>query len=99
MVSLSRTYEVAIDVLYENWSEEKLHTQWLKEKIVVRKATVDKSMRITWSDGTHVDVCFYEKGAVKSQSTVQRSKLGNSAQVERMKSPWKAALERLSVAL
>jgi hypothetical protein len=81
---------------YKNWSDEKLRRQWLNDKIVVRKTTMDRSMRITWPDSTHVDVYFYEKGAVKSQAVVQHSKLGNSAQVERMRSHWKAALGRLS---
>jgi hypothetical protein len=60
-VSASRMFEVPINVLYKNWSDEKLRTQWLKDKIVVRKTTPDRSMRITWPDGTHVDVYFYEK--------------------------------------
>lgn len=92
-------FKVPINVLYKNWSDEKLRRQWLKDKIVVRKTTRDRSMRITWPDGTHVDVYFYEKGAVKSQATVQHSKLGNSAQIERMRSHWKAAFGRLSGAL
>jgi formate dehydrogenase maturation protein FdhE len=37
VVSASRMYEVQMDVLYKHWSE-KLRNQWLKEKIVVRKA-------------------------------------------------------------
>lgn len=95
-VSASMTYKVSISVLYKHWSDEKLRRQWLKDKIAVRKATANKSMRITWSDNTHVDVYFYEKGTAKSQAAVQHNKLGNSAQVERMKSSWKAALGRLS---
>lgn len=53
-------------------------------------------MRITWCDGTQVELYFYSKGATRSQAAVQHSKLGNSARVERMRSRWKAALERLS---
>lgn len=98
-VSASRMFEVPINVLYKNWSDEKLRRQWLKDKIVVRKTTTGRSMRITWRDGTHVDVYFYEKGTVKSQAAVQHSRLGDSAQVERMRSHWKAALGRLSDAL
>jgi uncharacterized protein YndB with AHSA1/START domain len=99
VVSASRTYEVPIDVLYKHWSDENLRKQWLKEKIVVRKATEGKSMRITWPDDTHIDVYFHEKGSTKSQTAVQHSKLGNSAQVEHMRSHWNAALGRLSGAL
>jgi hypothetical protein len=98
-VSASRTSKVPISVLYKHWSDEKLRRQWLKDKIVVRKATANKSMRITWPDNSHVDVYFYEKGAAKSQAAVQHSKLASAAQVKRMRSRWKAALERLAGAL
>jgi hypothetical protein len=98
-VSASRTFEVPIGVLYKNWSNEKLRKQWLKYRILVRRATANKSMRITWSDDTHVDVYFYSKGATRSQAAVQHTKLASSAQVERMRSRWKAALDRLSEVL
>lgn len=98
-VSASRMFEVPINVLYKNWSDEKQRRRWLKDNIVVRKSTTDRSMRITWPDGTHVDVYFYEKGTVKSQAAVQHSKLRNSVQVERMRSHWKGALARLSSAV
>lgn len=98
-VSASKMFKVPINVVYKNWSDEKLRRQWLNDKIVVRKTTMDRSMRITWPDGTHVDVYFYEKGAVKSHAVVPHSKLGNSAQVEWMRSYWKTASGRLSGAL
>jgi len=95
-VNASRTFEVPVSVLYKNWNDGKLRKQWLKDKIVVRKATANKSMRITWSDDTNVDVSFYTKGATKSQVAVQHGKLASLAQVECMRSRWKAALERLT---
>jgi hypothetical protein len=98
-VSASKTLEVPISVLYKSWSDEKIRSKWLKEKIAVRKATANKSMRITWHDGTHVDVYFYNKGAAKSQVAVQHGKLADSKQVELARSRWKAALDRLSGAL
>jgi hypothetical protein len=64
--------------------------------LTVRKATANKSIRIAWQDDTSVDVYFYSKGSAKSQVAVQHNKLQNSAQVERMRSKWKAALGRLS---
>lgn len=85
-VSASKMFKVPINVMYKNWSDEKLRRQWLKEKFVVRKTTMDRSMRITWPDSTHVDVYFYEKDTVKSQAALQHSRLGDPAQVERMRS-------------
>ena len=66
-VSASRTYKVPISVLFKHWSDEKLRRQWLKDKIAVRKATANKSMRITWLDNSHVDVYFYEKGRQRAR--------------------------------
>ena len=37
--------------------------------ITIRKATPEV-VRITWSDGTHVDVLFYAKGDAKSQVSI-----------------------------
>lgn len=95
-VSASKTYDVPISVLYKQWSDEKLRLKWLKDKLTVRKATANKSMRIAWPDDTSVDVYFYSKGSTRSQVAVQHSKLQDSAQVERMRSKWKAALGRLT---
>jgi hypothetical protein len=98
-VSASKTFGVPVGELYKSWSDEKLRGRWLKEKIVVRKATANKSMRITWPGGTNVDVYFYSKGAAKSHVAVQHSKLADAKQVEIARSRWKAALDQLSGAL
>jgi len=95
-VSASKTFGVSLDTIYRHWSDEKLRKEWLKDKFTIRKATANKSIRITWSDNTSVDIEFYNKGAAKSQVAVQHSRLSSAAQVERTRARWKAALERLS---
>jgi hypothetical protein len=97
--SASKTFAVPVSVLYKHWSEKKLRGRWLKAKFEVRKQTADKSMRITWNDGTSVDVNFYGKGDSKSQVAVQHTKLAGTRQVEKIKSHWKAALGRLEKSL
>jgi len=52
-------------------------------------------MRVTWPDGTSLEVNFYSKGDSKSQVSVQHSKLKDSADVARRKAYWSAALARL----
>ena len=43
--------------------------------MTVRKATLDKSIRVTWNDGrSSVEVYFWIKGTDKSQVAVQHSK-------------------------
>ncbi len=95
-VSVSKTVEVSLNTLYKYWSDEKLRKQWLKDKFTVRKATANKSMRITWSDNTSIEANFYSKGVSKSQVAVQHGQLAGLAQVERTRTRWKTALERLS---
>ena len=93
--SASRTFAVPLDSLYRQWADEKVRSKWLKEKIVVRMATAGKSMRITWPDGTSVEVYFQSKGEQKSQVAIQHTKLAGAKDVERMKKHWRGALDRL----
>lgn len=97
--SASRTFVVPISVLYGYWADEKLRKKWLDEKIIVRKATEDKSMRITWPDGTSVEANFYAKGDKKSMVAVQQNKLANAADVVRVKELWHGAFGRLETLL
>lgn len=100
-VSVSKTLEVAVPRLFRAWQNPKTRETWLAEKdLVVRKATKDKSMRITWTDQkTSVDVYFYPKGDTKSQVVVQHSKLPDAKAGARMKVYWTEALDRLKSTL
>jgi hypothetical protein len=91
----SKTIGVPIDRLYAAWADERARGDWLSESIVVRKATPQKSMRITWPDGTSVAVYFWNKGAEKSQVQVSHEKLADEAAASAMKEYWAEALERL----
>jgi uncharacterized protein YndB with AHSA1/START domain len=93
----SKTFAVPLAKLYKAWSETKLRRRWLTEEgILIRKATPEKSMRITWSDGkTSVSVNFYAKGEAKSQVALEHDKLPDAKTVAKIKTYWAAALERL----
>jgi hypothetical protein len=94
-ISASRTVAVPLPRLYQAWGDKQAG-QWLKsEPFTVRKATKDRSMRITWPDGTNLEVMFYPKGAGKSQVTVQHSKLKSAAAGEKLKKYWAGALDTL----
>jgi uncharacterized protein YndB with AHSA1/START domain len=96
-ISVSRTVNVPVSRLYHSWEDPKARSQWLPEAdLVVRKATKDKSMRITWTDHkTSVEVGFIAKGDTKSQVAVQHSKLPDAKAVERMKAYWGKMLDGL----
>ena len=100
-VSRSKTLPVPISTLYKAWSDPKQRGHWLKDtEFTVRKATANKSIRITWLDGeTNVEVMFYPKGDGKSQVIVQHNKLPNAKAGEKMKAYWGAGLDRLARSL
>lgn len=92
-VSVSRTVGVPLPRLYAAWkgTAAKLPA----EPFTVRSAAKDKCIRLTWADGTSVEVMFYPKGEAKSQVSVQHSKLKSAAAGEKMKRFWAAALDGL----
>ncbi|MHC4953860.1 MAG: hypothetical protein ACYTGZ_08215 [Planctomycetota bacterium] len=96
-ISRSKTVGVPIQTLYKAWSEKRRRNRWLADPgFTVRKATTDKSMRITWVDGaTHVDAYFWDKGPGKSQIQVQHKKLGDAREAESKKAYWSAQLTSL----
>jgi len=95
--SASKTIATPLSVLYKNWNDEELRTKWLpkSEKITVRKANLNKSMRFTWTDGTSVEVNFWNKGPGKSQAAVQHRKLEGPKEVAQFKNYWTKALTKL----
>ena len=100
-VSVSRTINVPLTKLYKTFVNEKTRKTWLNEDgLVVRKATTNKSMRVTWNDGkTSVEIGFFPKGENKSQVAVQHSKLADAKASAKMKSYWAKALDRLRATL
>ncbi len=95
----SRTIGAPVGRLFEAWSDEGLRRSWLPARMTIRKATPDKSLRITWEDGSNVDVGLVSKGESKSQVAVEHAKLPDAEAVARAKGYWKQALDRLQQAL
>lgn len=81
--------------LYKYFDDEKVRLKWLSEKIKIRKATENKSMVITWTDGTTVRVELYKKSDNKSQVVIQQMQIPDSKTAEKMKELWKDRLEFL----
>jgi len=100
-VSASKTVAVPVRTLYNSWLDQKTRDRWLPGgKFEIRKATPDKSMRITWTDKkTNLDVGFFSKADNKSQVALEHSKLAGAKDVARMKSYWSKALDRLKTLL
>lgn len=95
-VSVSRTFTVPLEKLYKSWEDSRTRKKWMPgEGFTVRKATPNKSMRITWRDKTNVEANFYSKGPKRSQVTVQHTKLTNATEVARMRFYWAKVLAAL----
>lgn len=100
-ISRSKTVAVPVATLYKAWSDAKSRDRWLGDgPLVVRKAVLNKSMRITWCDKkTSVEAYFYAKSNAKTQVTVQHSKLPDAQRGEQMKKYWGKSLDRLKKSL
>ena len=95
--SKSRTFPVPLSKLYRAFATAPMRARWLPgAKLTVRTATKDRSMRITWHDGTSVHLYFTAKGTAKSQVAVQHVKLPTKADVARVKTYWAERLEALA---
>lgn len=78
------------------WTDGLIRERWLPDvSFVVRKATPGRSIRMTWMDGSRVDVEFYEKGETKSQVSVEHRNLPDREGVERQRAFWRSALGRM----
>ncbi len=100
-ISKSVTLLVPIAKAYAAWDDPKQRALWLDEtRVAVRKATANKTMRITWVDGkSSLEVYFWDKGPSKCQVVVQHSKLATASAAAKMKSSWAARLNRLKAIL
>lgn len=96
----SKTFAAPLARLYRAWSDRRTRTRWLPDvDLKIRTATRNKTMRITWPDGTSVTLYFADKGPGKSQVAVQHEKLPDRAAQTRMKEFWGERLGALGEVL
>jgi hypothetical protein len=95
-VNASRTINAPAEAVFAAWADPEKRELWLpKSGLTIRKATCPKSLRITWSDETNVDVLMTPKGDSKCSCNVEHGKLGSTDQVEPRKAFWAEAMARL----
>jgi hypothetical protein len=94
--SKSKVFAVPLGRLYRAFNDARTRRRWLGGvKFTVRTAIPEKSMRVTWPDGTSVELYFIVKGPAKSQVAVQHVKLADKASADRMKAFWAERLGAL----
>ncbi|WP_374687686.1 SRPBCC domain-containing protein [Promineifilum sp.] len=95
-ISRSRTVAAAAARVYAAWADDAERARWLPDAVfTVRTASPPRRLRLTWSDGSIVEVQLTEKGPARTQVTVQQNKLPDGETAERMKGYWGTALGRL----
>ncbi len=98
--SKSKTFPVPVADLYRAFDDPALRERWLGDvELVVRTANPEKTMRVTWPDGTSVELYFVPKGDAKSQVAVQHRKLPDKADAEARKRFWAERLAALGEVL
>jgi uncharacterized protein YndB with AHSA1/START domain len=99
-ISVSRTIETPTGKAFKAWTDEKTRKKWLTSNLTIRKATANKSLRITWEDSkTSLAVAFVSKGKDKTQVVAQHSKLADAKAAAKMKTFWAKALNGLKEAI
>ncbi|MBI4500878.1 MAG: hypothetical protein HY700_06920 [Gemmatimonadetes bacterium] len=92
----SKTFEVPVSRLYRAFKEKGIRTRWLPGVTpAIRTAKQNKSIRMTWPDGTSVELYFAKKGVRKSQVQVQHRRLADKATATGVKQYWAGRLAAL----
>jgi uncharacterized protein YndB with AHSA1/START domain len=95
-ISVSRTIAAPVSRAFKAWTDTRTRKQWLPANLTIRKATANKSLRISWEAGdTSLAVAFYPKRAGKCQVVAQHSKIPDAKAAAKMKRSWAQALDRL----
>lgn len=95
--SKSKTFDVSVGTLFKAFKEPKRRNAWLPDrKLAIRTAVPNKSMRITWDDGTSLELYFMSKGRTKSSVAVQHTKLSSQEAAVRSKAFWAEHLDLLA---
>lgn len=93
----SKTLPVPLSKLFHAFTVARVREKWLPGvKWTVRTAIPDKSIRVTWEDGTSVELYFLPKGPEKSLVVIQHRKLRTKAQAAKAKAYWRERLEGLA---
>jgi hypothetical protein len=96
----SKTFPVPLPRLFRAFTDAGTREEWIPGvKWSVRTTIADKSIRLTWADGTSVELYFVPKGPAKTLVAVQHRKLRTKAQVAKAKKYWGERLAELATIL
>ena len=95
-MSASKTVAAPVGELYQAFANTRSRARWLpKAELSLRKATPGQRIRYNGAGGSFVEATFTAKDDDKSAVTVTATKLASRAAMEKQKTYWKEALDRL----
>ena len=94
--SKSKTIDAAAGTIFRSFKQPKLRSAWLSNEVAIRTSVPNKSLRMTWEDGTSVEVNLVPKARSKTQVVIEHTRLTSRQESERMKAFWAAQLESLA---
>lgn len=96
-VNKSKTIAVPVRRLFRAFKDKRVRERWLPDaKLTIRTAQPDRSMRLSWGDGTAVDLWFIAKDESKATVAVAHRKLPDKEAAQRMKAYWGDRLDALA---
>jgi hypothetical protein len=96
----SKTIAASVGTMFKAFKQPRLRSAWLPGlKVVVRTSVPNKSLRLTWEDGSSVEVYLVAKARSRGQVAIQHSRLPNRETANRMKAFWAEHLEALATQL
>ena len=95
----SKSIAASAAKVFRAFAHARERRKWLPNaKVVIKRATPNRSLRMTWDDGTPVEVWITSKGR-KATAQVQHRKLADKADAERRKAFWAERLAALDDAI
>lgn len=95
-ISVSRTIKAPVTKAFKAWIDENTRKKWLPANLTIRKATTNKTLRISWEDGkTSVSASFLPGSSDRCQVVTQHMKLPDAKAAARMKGFWSDKLDGL----
>jgi len=95
-VSVSKTLASDLTTLFAAVSEAKRRKKWFPAgDLKISSLTDNKYFRANWNGAARLEINFYAKPGGKAQINVQVNKLAKKTDVERERTAWKKALEKL----
>ena len=95
----SKTIAAPAPAVYRAFADSRVRRKWLPGvNVTIRKSTPGKSVRMTWQDGTSVEVWLTPKGA-KTSTAVTHTKLSGKEDADARRRYWGEKLNALAAAV